>query len=119
MTAALQSYTSDEREEISLALRKLRREITSNPFVPVDPTEPQAVFLLAQEREVLYGGAAGGGKSVALLMAALQYATVPGYSALLLRRTYADLNLPDALIPMSHAWLRGTGARWVEQKHAW
>ena len=48
----------------------------------------QHAFLVAWQREVLFGGAAGPGKTVALAMAALQYAEVPGYSALLLRRTY-------------------------------
>jgi len=33
--------------------------------------------------EVLFGGSAGGGKSDALLMAALQYVDVPGYAAIL------------------------------------
>jgi predicted phage terminase large subunit-like protein len=66
-----------------------------------------------------YGGAAGGGKSVALLMAALQYAETPGYNALLIRRTFADLNLPDALIPLSHQWLTRTDARWNGQDHKW
>jgi len=67
----------------------------------------------------LYGGAAGGGKSDALLMAALQYADVPGYAALLLRRTYADLALPGALMDRAHEWLNGTDARWNEQKKLW
>lgn len=66
-----------------------------------------------------YGGAAGGGKSVALLMAALQYVETSGYNALLIRRTFADLNLPDALIPMSHEWLANTDARWNGQDHRW
>lgn len=68
---------------------------------------------------MMYGGAAGGGKSVALLMAALQFVDVKGYSALLLRRTFADLNLPEALVPLSHQWLQGTEATWDGQKHQW
>lgn len=68
--------------------------------------------------EALFGGAAGPGKSSALLMAALQYVHIPGYSALLLRRTYRDLALPGALIPMSHEWLGGR-ASWRELDHTW
>lgn len=49
----------------------------------------------------------------------MQYVETPGYNALLLRRTFADLNLPDALIPMSHDWLSNTPAKWNEQKHQW
>lgn len=50
-------------------------------------------------------GAAGGGKSVGQLMAALQYVDIPGYSAILFRKTYADLSLPGALISISKEWL--------------
>jgi predicted phage terminase large subunit-like protein len=64
--------------------------------------------------EVLYGGAAGGGKSDALLMAALRYCEVPGYSALILRRTYADLALPGAIMDRAKAWLMGK-VPWSEQ----
>jgi predicted phage terminase large subunit-like protein len=44
---------------------------------------------------------------------------VPGYAAILLRRSFADLNLPDALIPLSHQWLHGTKAQWDGQQHRW
>jgi predicted phage terminase large subunit-like protein len=54
--------------------------------------------------EALFGGAAGGGKSSALLMAALQYVDVPNYSAILFRRTYADLALPGAIMDRFQAW---------------
>ncbi|MCK4302608.1 MAG: phage terminase large subunit, partial [Candidatus Eisenbacteria sp.] len=66
-----------------------------------------------------YGGAAGGGKSSALLMAALQYVHIPGYAALLLRRTYTDLTLPDSLMSRARGWLQGTGAKWVEREKTW
>lgn len=56
--------------------------------------------------EVLYGGAAGGGKSDALLMAVLQYVDVPGYAALVLRRTYKQLTLPGSILDRAHLWLR-------------
>ncbi|MGH2878937.1 MAG: phage terminase large subunit [Solirubrobacteraceae bacterium] len=91
-------------------------------YVPHSPHPPQQAFLLLSDlgvREVLYGGAAGGGKSDALLMAALQYVDVPGYAALLLRRTFPDLNQADALIPRSKEWLASTDARWNENEHRW
>ncbi len=83
------------------------------------PTVPQLAFLLADAKEILYGGSAGGGKSSALLMAALQYVDIPGYSAIIFRRTYADLSKPGALMDRSREWLSGTDAVWNEQKHMW
>ena len=69
--------------------------------------------------EALYGGAAGGGKSDALLMAALQYVDVPGYAALILRRWYPDLSQEGGLIPRSMEWLGPTDARWDERLKRW
>lgn len=85
------------------------------------PWPTQLAFLLAPELEILFGGAAGGAKSVAILMAAAQYVHVPGYHALLLRRTFADLNKPGALIPMSKEWWfgGGRGATWDGSNHRW
>lgn len=68
--------------------------------------------------EAFYGGAAGGGKSDALLRAALQYADVPGYKALLFRRTFPELSQPSGLIDRAHEWLTGK-AHWNETKHRW
>lgn len=80
---------------------------------------PQTAFLIYEGREALYGGAAGGGKSVALLMAALQWVDHPGYRALILRRTYQQLVKPDALIPLSHEALAQTDAEWNGTKRQW
>ena len=94
-------------------------------FVPggssrVAKNQQQRKFLRMElVEEVLYGGAAGGGKSDALLMAALQYVHVPGYAAILFRRTYADLSLPGALMERAQQWLANTPARWNDTKKTW
>lgn len=53
---------------------------------------PQTRFLASDAYEVLYGGAAGGGKTAALVAGALRYAHVPGYTAIILRRTFPELD---------------------------
>lgn len=91
-------------------------------YCPHDPTPPQVAFYLLDELgvlEAMYGGAAGGGKSDALLTAALRYVDVPGYAALLMRRTYADLALPGAIMSRSKEWLMGSDARWSEVDFRW
>ncbi len=102
-------------------LNRLRKLLTPrlNEFIPHLPTPKQAAFLLTNCREALYGGAAGGGKSDALLMAALQYVDVPGYAAMLFRRTFKDLSLPGSLMTRAEEWLRGTSARWDDEEKTW
>ncbi len=85
----------------------------------IDPTPKQTAFLLVDHREVLYGGAAGGGKSVGLLAAASQYLDVPSYSALLLRQSYKDLALPGALMDIAFQWWSKTGAKWRAKDYTW
>lgn len=48
--------------------------------------------------------------SDALLMGALTYMDVPGYSALLLRRSFTDLDQPGALMHRANDWLSRTDA---------
>lgn len=88
-------------------------------YIPHKPTSKQLAFLMLDVPEALYGGAAGGGKSDALLMAALQYVHVSGYSALLLRKTYSDLALPAALMSRADEWLRPTRAYWRGSDKRW
>ncbi|MBE6760811.1 MAG: Terminase-like family protein [Ruminococcaceae bacterium] len=56
------------------------------------PQKKQIDFLARSEYEVLYGGAAGGGKSDALLVEALRQVHIPHYTALILRKTVPQLS---------------------------
>ena len=69
------------------SVRQNLEEDTELIFKPNDG--PQTDFLAAPEKEVLYGGAAGVGKSYAMLVDLLRYADNPNHKALLLRRTLA------------------------------
>jgi predicted phage terminase large subunit-like protein len=60
-----------------------------------------------------------GGKSSALLMAALQYASEPDYAALILRRTFRQLALEDAIMDRAERWLSQTDAKWEGTDKRW
>lgn len=79
------------------------------PGCPHRPTRMQAKALKYQRvREILYGGAAGGGKTDWLLMEALLHIEVPGYSAIIFRRTFPQLSAPeDGLLARAMEWLGG------------
>jgi hypothetical protein len=79
----------------------------------------QRRFLLCGEDEVLYGGAAGGGKSDSLLIfSIMRRVQFPGSKGLFLRRTFADLSKAGAAIDRSKELLTSI-AHWDEQKHRW
>ena len=85
-------------------------------YSPHTPTPKQQAFLLLNNLEAFYGGAAGGGKSDALLMAALQYVDMPGYNAILFRDTFQNLTKPGSLLDRAHEWLAPTDAKWSGEK---
>lgn len=52
-------------------------------------------------------------------MGALQYVDVPGYAAIIFRRTFTDLALPGAIMARSRQWLADTDAAWNDQLKQW
>jgi len=79
---------------------------------------PQTSFLSASEREVLYGGAAGGGKSFAMLADPLHGLNDPNFSGLLVRHTTEELR---ELIQKSQELYPKAipGIKWSERKSQW
>lgn len=82
------------------------------------PQKRQAIFLKRFEDEALYGGAAGGGKSEALVMEALRQVHIGHYRALILRKTYPELS---ELTDKAHRCYPAAcpGVQWSEVRHEW
>lgn len=82
------------------------------------PQPRQMEFMRRGENEALYGGAAGGGKSDAMVMEATRQVHIPHYKGLILRKTYPQLT---ELIDKSLFYYRRAfpGAKYNEQKHTW
>ena len=77
-------------DEIDNAPKSLKAEIKENVIFKANEG-PQEDFLAAGETDVLYGGAAGGGKSYAMLVDPLRYAHRSAHRALIIRRSMPEL----------------------------
>lgn len=82
------------------------------------PQPRQAVFMSRSEGEALYGGAAGGGKSDALVCEALRQVHIPHYKGALVRKTYPQL---EDLIDKSLRYYPAAfpKARYNSSSHTW
>ena len=79
--------TEDTLDKVS---KSLKQEVEENVIFKANEG-PQTDLLAAPERDVLYGGAAGGGKSYAMLIDPLRFAHRAAHRALILRRSMPEL----------------------------
>jgi phage terminase large subunit-like protein len=102
-------------KQMAKATTRLKRDQNIADYYPNELSYRQRVFVELDDTEAFYGGAAGGGKSDALLAAALEFVHVPRYRAIIFRRTSPRL---QELIDRSREWLEGK-AEFNEQKLRW
>lgn len=104
----------------NLVIEDLETAVTEYEVEPVfkPNSGPQTQFLAASEREVLYGGAAGGGKSYGILADAARDLGHPQFKGLIVRRTTEELR---ELIQKSQELYPRIfpGIRWSERKSQW
>jgi hypothetical protein len=70
---------------------KYKKTIQDKKIIFEPNVGPQTAFLSASEKDVLYGGQAGGGKSYALIIDPLRYCSNKNHRGLILRRTMKEL----------------------------
>jgi len=80
------------------------------------PQPKQEQFLRLPWYEALFGGTKGPGKTDALLAEATRQLSIPGYKAIIFRRTLPKL---AEIIERSHRWFSQTEAVWNGEKHRW
>lgn len=80
---------------------------------------PQEHFARSSADIVIFGGAAGGGKSFALLMEPLYHIHVPGFSTTIFRQSYTHIAAPGRLWDVSATIYPLTGATMRKSEMAW
>ena len=121
MERKLKEHRGDDEDESfsdTLDFSSIERKEEQEEVVFKPNPGPQTDFLAASEREVLYGGAAGGGKSFGLIADPMRYFHNKNFNGLILRRTNDELRelvwKSQEIYPKAYP-----GAKWQEKKSQW
>lgn len=77
-----------------------RDKRTDNVLAP--QAGPQTLFMASEADIVIYGGAAGGGKTYALLLEGLRHKDVKGFGAVIFRHNFTQITAEGGLWDTSH-----------------
>lgn len=106
-----------EKELLELA----RYALSYNPIAKYGggkiPFKKQQDLLNCNYKEILFGGAAGSGKTQTLWFKAIQKVNNPHYHCLICRRSFQDLALPGSLIDVAKDSIRNTDANYNGQSY--
>ncbi|MBF2051944.1 MAG: phage terminase large subunit [Candidatus Sericytochromatia bacterium] len=92
---------------------------TVEPVILRPQPGPQETFLSSPADIAIYGGAAGGGKTFALLLETLRNIGNPGFRAVIFRRTFADVVQSGGIWEDTETMYPQFGARSNQQTLAW
>ena len=79
------------------------------PVIIAPQLGPQTLFFSSPADIIIYGGAAGGGKSFAELLEALRFIHVAGFTCVIFRRTFAQVMAPGGLWDTANEIYRPAG----------
>ena len=117
MSSRISDLSEAEAQRVRQTLTPRKNKYTKRIDLTVKQT---AAALMDDVPEILFGGAAGGGKTDWLMYEALKWADHPAWSAILFRGSYPNLSHePDGLIPRSKEWLDHTDAKYNGQLKTW
>lgn len=109
-------------EAAALLTAALRQNVYMGPHMG-SLNLPQQAFILAPQREVLFGGQSKGGKTDGVLIRALKFIDFPYYQCLILDRSFPNLTRGDGLIPRLRDWTEymvhsSVRPKWDDENHA-
>ncbi|MGC4002878.1 MAG: phage terminase large subunit [Pirellulales bacterium] len=114
----LSTLHPDQQEAILCQLESHRPDHIAK--LPKQPFQRQQDLLNLDCYEALYGGSPGGGKSEALLMYLAEGVHIPDYSAIIFRRTFAQLTKSnDSLVEKARRLYPSIGGDYNATLHQW